>query len=144
MKYLRSPYDSIHGLVYFLRMVEKIRIHAQGKLAEDYVPNLGKGFDLRCCSFLGVNYDEFAAAVKTGLSDEQAWNWVMERGLVPSDEQIEIWNAFMTKRGWRDDASPTLERRKKEAGLESRNDIQTMFDFIDIDEGRSLHSVKPI
>jgi gluconokinase len=51
-------------------------------------------------------------------------------------EQIEIWNAFMTKRGWNDDLSETLIRRKKESSFENRDDIQTMFAYIDADEGR--------
>ena len=32
--------------------------------------------------------------------------------------------------------TPTLERRKREAGLQDRADIETMFQFIDADEGR--------
>ncbi len=42
----------------------------------------------------------------------------------------------MRKRGWNDEVSETLTRRKKEAGMGDRADIQTMFDFIDADEGR--------
>ena len=42
----------------------------------------------------------------------------------------------MSKRGWDDEVAEILARRKKESGLESRNDIQTMFQYIDADEGR--------
>ena len=42
----------------------------------------------------------------------------------------------MSKRGWRDEANEILIRRKKESGFENRNEIQTMFDYIDADEGR--------
>src|SRR5882724_11759754 len=35
-----------------------------------------------------------------------------------------------------DEVSQTLERRKKEAGMMDRSDIQTAFQFIDADEGR--------
>jgi len=138
MKTPRTPHDTIHGLVYFPRMVEKIRLHAAGELAEDCIPNLGKGFDDRCCKFFGVSYDELAAQVKAGLSDEAVWDWAAECGVQPTAEQIEIWNGFMTKRGWRDDASEILIRRKKESGFETRDEIQTMFDYIDADEGRSI------
>ena len=44
----------------------------------------------------------------------------------------------MTRRGWRDDLVEILERRKKERGFENRADVQTMFDYIDADEGRSV------
>ena len=138
MKTPRTPHDTIHGLVYFPRMVEKIRLHAAGELAEDCIPNLGKGFDDRCCKFLGVSYDELAAQVKVGLSDEAVWDWAAKCGAQPTAEQIEIWNGFMTKRGWRDDASEILIRRKKESGFETRDEIQTMFDYIDADEGREI------
>ena len=53
----RSPYDKCHGLVYFRRMLDKIRLHAVGKLTEDYIPNLGKFCDHWCALFLGVDYD---------------------------------------------------------------------------------------
>ncbi len=133
-----SPYETFHGLVYFLRMIDKIRLHASGKLGEDYIPNLGKAFDLRCCLLLEVNYDELTTVVRSGVSDEEIWNWVLRHGKAPSEEQIEIWNGFMIKRGWRDEASSTLSRRLKEGGFEKRTDIQTMFDYIDLDEGRPL------
>ena len=42
----------------------------------------------------------------------------------------------MRKRGWNDEGTEILERRKRESGLASRDDIQTMFDYIDADEGR--------
>jgi hypothetical protein len=42
----------------------------------------------------------------------------------------------MRKRGWNDGVSEMLQRRKKEAGMMDRSDIQTAFQFIDADEGR--------
>lgn len=138
MKTPRSPHDSIHGLVYFPRMVEKIRLHAAGELGEDCVPNLGKGFDDRCCRFLGVSYEELAKAVSTGLEDEEVWAWASQHGQAPTEEQIDVWNGFMQKRGWRDDLTEILLRRKKESGFQSRDEIQTMFDYIDADEGRAV------
>ena len=85
-----SPYETCHGLVYFSRMIDKIRLHAAGKLGPDYVPNLGKGFDLRCCSLLGVEYAALAAAVGAALSDEEAWAWVAKNGQAPTEEQTEV------------------------------------------------------
>lgn len=138
MKLPCSPHDTTHGLVYFPRMVEKIRLHASGELGADYVPNLGKGFDTRCCSLLGVSYEELANAVGSTLTDEEAWNWVCQHGNSPTEEQIEVWNGFMTRRGWKDDLVEILNRRKKEGGFENRDDILTMFDYIDSDEGRAV------
>jgi gluconokinase len=135
-----SPYDTCHGLVYFPRMIDKIRKHADGQLGPDYVPNLGKGFDVRCCSLLGVDYAALATAVGTSLSDDQAWEWALKNGNILTEEQIEVWNGFMTRRGWKDDIVEILERRKKESGFEKRDEIQTMFDYIDADEGRPIRA----
>ena len=57
---LRSPYDQVKGLVYFGRMLDKIRLHAQGKLPEGWEAargtNMVNSFDARCCRFLKVDY----------------------------------------------------------------------------------------
>jgi hypothetical protein len=43
----------------------------------------------------------------------------------------------MRKRGWNDEITEILKRRKNEAGMAGRSEIDTMFAFIDADEGRS-------
>jgi hypothetical protein len=58
-----------------------------------------------------------------------------KNGRRPSDEEIEIWNAFMSKRGWRDAGTQRLNERLAEIGLPAGT-VQTMFEFIDLDEGR--------
>jgi len=136
MKYPRSPKDQVGGIVYFGRMVDKIRLMAAGELHPDLHANLGKAFDERCTSFLGIGYEALKSKALEGLDDDRLLGWAFENGRKPSSEEIEIWNAFMTKRGWRDEASEILNRRKKESGFESRDDIQTMFEYIDADERR--------
>ena len=137
---LRSPYARVSRLVYFGRMVDKIRLHAVGKLPADYVKNYSDAqpnvFDARCCRFLGVSHADLAAQVATGKSDEVLLAWCHEKGGARTDEQCDIWNNFMMKRGWRDEGHERLLMRLREAGLESRDDILTFFDFIEIDEGR--------
>jgi hypothetical protein len=134
---LRSPFEKTAGLVYFGRMLDKIRAHAKGELPADYQPNLGKGFDERCLRFLRVDYDQLVYRVKQGGSDQEILQWCFDTGRRPSDEEIYVWNEFMRKRGWSDEVSETLKRRKKEAGMAGRSEIQTMFAYIDADEGRS-------
>lgn len=134
----RSPAEKIGGLVYFGRMLDKIHAHARGELPPEYVDKLGSGFDGRCVRFLGVKYEDLVTRVlKQGGTDEEIWRWAFERGRKPSEEDMENWNTFMRKCGWNDEITPTLERRKKESGLADRDDIQTMFQFIDADEGRA-------
>jgi len=137
---LRSPAEKVGSIVYFGRMLDKIRVHAKGELPADYQPNLGKGFDGRCTGFLGLNYNDLIGQVKEGGSDEEILDWCFEKGRKPSNEEMEVWNDFMRKRGWNDEAAETLARRKKESGFSERAEIRTLFNYIDADEGRKLRN----
>lgn len=135
---LRSPTSKVGGIVYFGRMLDKIRQNAKGQLPSDYQANLGRGFDSSCCTFLRVDYHQLAQRMKEDGSDEEILNWCFSAGHRPSEDQVYVWNEYMRKRGWNDEISEVLKRRKKEAGMAGRSEIQTMFDFIDADEGRLL------
>jgi gluconokinase len=136
----RSPAEKVGGIFHFGRMIDKIRAHAKGELPEDHVPALGKGFDGRTVRFLGVKYEDVVARAKESGSAEEILQWAFAKGRKPSEEEIEIWNEFMRKLGWNDEVSETLARRKTEGGLTDRDEIQTMFQYIDTDEGRELQS----
>ena len=65
---LRSPYEQVNGLVYFGRMLDKIRLANAGKLPQGWQPMRGdvKGsFDWRCCQFLKIDYAAIEAATKS-------------------------------------------------------------------------------
>jgi gluconokinase len=136
---LRSPSDQIKGLVYFGRMLDKIRLAAAGKLPRDWDVARGTAmptsFDSRCCRFLQIDYAALEAEALKGGSDEELLDWAFMNGRKPNEEEIEIWNAFMIKRGWRDAGSQRLNERLAEIGLPPET-VQTMFEFIDLDEGR--------
>ena len=136
---LRSPYAKVGGVVYFGRMLDKIRAHAKEQLPPDYQANLGKGFDEHCVHLLGVDYNDLVDRVKQDGTDEEILQWALSTGRQLSDSEIYVWNEFMRKRGWNDEVSETLKRRKKEAGMAGRSEIETMFSFIDADEGRSAN-----
>jgi hypothetical protein len=133
---LRSPSEKVGGLFYFGRMLDKIRLHAKRELPPDYHANLGKGFDEKCVKFLGINYDQLVERVKKDSTDEEILEWCFGVGRRPSEDDIYVWNEFMRKRGWNDEVSEILKRRKAEAGMSDRSDIRTAFQFIDADEGR--------
>jgi gluconokinase len=136
---LRSPSDQVNGLVYFGRMLDKMRLAAAGKLPEGWQAMRGTGmkgsFDWRCCQFLKLDYAALEAETLKGGSDEELLEWAFKHGRRPDDQEIEVWNAFMTKRGWRDAGTQRLNERLAEIGLPS-GAVQTMFEFIDLDEGR--------
>ena len=137
---LRSPSEKVRGLVYFGRMLDKIRLQSAGKLPEEWQGMRGaakKGsFDWRCCQFLQLDYEALKAEVlKGGKSDEELLAWAFAHGRKPTEQEIEVWNAFMTKRGWRDAGTKRLNERLAEIGLPPGT-VDTMFEYIDLDEGR--------
>lgn len=133
---LRSPYAKVGAICYFGRMLDKIRLHLDGNLPAEYIPNLGSGFDSRCVNFLDVTYEVLVNRVAEGGSDEEILDWCFHSGQKPSMEQLEVWNEFMRKRGCNDDGSAKLQERLAESGFGDHTEIQTFFDYIDLDEGR--------
>jgi len=139
IKHPPSAYDRTGGLVYFARMLHKIRLYTAGGLSADYHSNLGCGFDGRCCRLLGMTYAQVCARVAEGGSNEEIIEWCQAQGNRLSDEQILVWNKFMEKRGWRDEddgSTQELEAYKAASGLAHRTDIVTFFDYYEVDEGR--------
>ena len=136
---LRSPREKVGGIVHFGRMLDKIRLSQSGKLPPEWVAAKGSvtGFDGYCCHFLQVSYQELEKATLEGGGDDQMLEWAFARGRSPSEEEIEIWNDFLTKRCWRDRYTPRLYVRLQEAGL-PLDSVLTMFDCIDLEEGRPL------
>lgn len=143
---LRSPYVRVGRLVYFGRMLDKIRLHARGALPPDYVANLGNAtptvFDGRMTRFLRVPFAEIQthALSNPSASDADILAWTEQRALAlghppRTDEECEIFNAFLSKRGWRDSGAKALAQRAAEPHVAGRP-ISTTFDYIDYDEGR--------
>ena len=137
---LRSPCEKVDGLVYFGRMVDQIRAHAKGELPPEYQASLGKGLDEHCVNFLAVSYNLVVQYVDESLSDGAILQSCFAMGHRPSEAEIYMWNEFMLKRGWHDDASQTLKQMKREEGLTARSEIETIFQLIDVAEGRALHT----
>jgi hypothetical protein len=135
-----SDYHETKGLIYFARMLDKIRLNADGRLAPGYFLGVADDptfFDARCTRFLGINYDELVARTLQGGSNEEILDWCFERGRKPGEEEVLIWNSFISKRGWRDESSADLQAAKKQLGWGDRDDIQTWVDLHDVEEGRT-------
>jgi hypothetical protein len=137
--YPKSPKEMTGGIMYFPRMLDKIRMHACGELHEDYHKNLGapRTADSTCCNFLRVHYRDLCERVKQGGTDEEILKWCFEKGRLLNDGDIMVWNGFVSKLGWRDFATPILEEAKQKGGGAIRADIMTISDLIDFDEGRT-------
>ena len=103
---LRSPHETVGGLVHFGRMLDKIKLHAHGKLPPDYHQALGGGFDGRCCNFLAVKYEDVVARVKLGGEDQDILDipkggpiMVIERLAVSLQEQKVEWRVSRVRSG---------------------------------------------
>lgn len=136
---LRSCYAKVGRLIYFGRMLDKIRLHAEAKMPADYVPLLGDSqfytLDGRCCRFLGIAYEDLQTRTLAGGSDEDIIAWAHSHGTVRSDEECHMWNRFIAKLGWRDERSSVLPQRILDSGLTGKT-VETIIDHIEYDEGR--------
>ena len=132
----KSALEKAGGMAYFPRLLDKIRLHAQGKLPPAYHSDLGKGADGWCAQFLRVDYDELKQRVLAGGMDGEILQWCFEHGRQLDANDLNIWNGYITKVGWRDAASARLEQVKAETGLAHRTDLVTMADFFEVNEGR--------
>ncbi|MGH8046821.1 MAG: DUF5069 domain-containing protein [Chthoniobacterales bacterium] len=132
----RSPLDKAGGMAWFPRMLDKIRIHARGELDATYHSSLGAGVDGMCLDYLRIGYAELTARVLEGGDDEELLAWCFGHGRELNRGDIFIWNNFVAKFGWNDIAAKRLAAQKTELGLAHRDDIQTMPQLFDVEEGR--------
>lgn len=133
----KPPAEAVGGMFYFGRMLDKIRKHARGELRPDFHANLGRGADGLCTKYLRVDYDALKERVLAGGTDEEILEWCFENGRRLNETDVMVWNQFIAKLGWNDFASGRLAQLKAEHGLAHRDDIQTMGQFFDVDEGRA-------
>lgn len=133
-----DDYVETYGVMFFARMLDKIRLHARGVLAADYHRGFSDptGFDARFCRFWEIDYEEAKAKALEGASNEEVFDFCFRHRAHPNAEQKLVWNNFLTKRGWRDDGASDLVREKERTGFAARADIQTWVDLHDVDEGR--------
>ena len=132
-----SAYAKACGMAYFPRMLSKIRLHTVGELPPDYHANLGKGADGFCASFLRVQYDALTQRVLAGGTDDEILEWCFTNGRRLTDEEVLIYNSFMSKRGWRDDETDGfIPEMIQTYGLKDDGKVLTDFDLIEMDEGR--------
>ena len=133
-RFPRSPYERLGGYVHLARLIDKARMHRQGLLKGYNYKTVG--FDKHLLAFLELDPDVFEQLANE-LDDATLLQWISENATPHSDEEREQWNQAMIAR------SPDSAEKKvrfyhflTEAGGEGRNDIQTYFDLIELDEGR--------
>jgi gluconokinase len=131
-----SAYTETKGLRYFPRMLCKIRLLAAGELREDFHEMIGQGLDGRLCSFLRIDYADLKEKTLTTPNDDEVFDWVQANGRGINETDILMWNHYVTKLGWRDQVTESLAKRKASSGLSDRDEIETMIEYFEYDEGR--------
>jgi len=75
--------------------------------------------------------------VLAGESEAAILDWCFAQGGRLTDEEVLIYNSFMSKRGWRDDETAEyIPASIKSYGVPDDGSILTDFDLIEMDEGR--------
>lgn len=143
MKTPCSDYIKTSGVIFFARMLEKIRLKNSGELPPDYnfVGNgVADSFDARFCRFFEVDETALTQRTLEDGTNEEILEWCFEKFGRPNEEKILAWNSYLAKRGWSDESSAELEQVKGANGFAGRDDIQTWIDFHEADEGRRPRS----
>jgi len=91
------------GMMYFPRMLDKIRLHDASELPEDYTPS-GQTQDG------GRRLHEFPARELWGSpparaqrrDDEEILEWCYANGRRLNEGELLVWNGFASKLGWND------------------------------------------
>jgi hypothetical protein len=139
----RSPNDKLAGLVSLKRTIDKSKANDEGHLGEYHYdcPH-----DKPLFAFLGTNAEEFGAKVRELKTDEAISKWVEQNGLKgKSPEEIEAFN--VARRRWHPDPGSEGETFFKQTLAKvapDRNDIETWFDLLDLDEGRPVPLATPV
>ena len=84
----------------------------------------------------GVEPDTLVDVVKNSITDGQVSDWVKANVSTPDEAKTALRDKLLSY-GTEGRLLELLIQRKAESGLQDRDDIRCMFDYIDADEGRS-------
>jgi xanthine/CO dehydrogenase XdhC/CoxF family maturation factor len=135
--YPRSSRETMDGWMHLARYIDKIRLHLAGKLAPDYQPNMGRGFDGMWLQAAGLSHEQVVEVVRNAIIDGQVCDWVRQNVKRTATEKAAHAQAMLNRPASDDPAAQArLQQRKQEFGLAHRNDIKTFVDLNDADEKR--------
>ncbi|MBL8042317.1 MAG: DUF5069 domain-containing protein [Nitrospira sp.] len=136
---LRSPRERLGGYVILPRLIDKVRLHAQGLLPEPYVPFLlrpGLPLDGRFLAFTGLQPEALRQAVLSNDDDEAILAWVTATALLHTSQEIEAWSDGLVRLQPDRALARLLGRLSPELAKQVEFTQHPLFDLIDMDERR--------
>ena len=130
----RSPHATLGGITFLPRTIDKMRAHLAGTLGE-YKAKVG--YSEQLFAFLDVTADEFEAVVAAHADDAGVLTALMERA-PRSAAEIEAFNERARSYPQDEAGRQRHQMLLQEAGHGDRTDITTMFDRLDLDDGRDV------
>lgn len=78
---IRSPRERLGGYILLPRLIDKVRLHAEGRLPQAYLPYLlkpgpGMTLDGRFLAFTGLDGEGLRGAILASRSDKEVLAWV--------------------------------------------------------------------
>ncbi len=130
----RSPHATLGGITFLPRTIDKMRAHLAGTLGEY---NAKTGYSVQLFEFLDLTADEFEAIVAAHADDAGVLTAILQRA-PRSAAEIKAFNE-RARSYPQDEAGRQRHWMMLEAaGHGHRKDITTMFDRLDLDDGRDV------
>jgi Domain of unknown function (DUF5069) len=107
-----------------------------GQASERLPGGVGTGIRWPDLPIFGVRYEDVRGQVLSGGTDAEVLEWCFSNGRRLTEEEILIYNSFISKRGWHDDETGVLGEMITQFGLRDDGRVLTYFDIIEMDEGR--------
>ncbi|MFZ5863634.1 MAG: DUF5069 domain-containing protein [Nitrospirota bacterium] len=136
---LRSPRETLGDYVFLPRLIDKVRLHAQGRLPPEYHPQLlgpELTLDGRFLAFTGLDREALRAAILAAPDDASVLAWVERHAVPHSAAEKRAWVAAID--AYRPDPERATRRAQMYPDVAARCDVAalSLFDLIDLDEGR--------
>ena len=136
---MRSPRETSGGYIILPRLIDKVHLHAQGKLPPEYVEQLlkpGLTLDGRFLAFTRLDAEKLQSAILAAQADEEVLAWVEQTAQPHTLEEKRKWAEQID--AYRPDPQRAERRKQIYRDLAERIDVAnvSILDLIDMDEGR--------
>jgi hypothetical protein len=130
----RSPRVRLGGFVLLPRILDKGRAALAGKLGEYHFK--GVGMDRHFFNFVGLDFESLKNEIAKGSGDGEILAWVQANWKNPRQPwEIAAWSEYHLRRTPDSDAETLTEFANQVKQFSAtREDINTWFDFMDLDD----------